>query len=259
MTTTVLPPRPPRATPAPAAALVAVLVAAVVALLRLGRVPAYRVAWGDLDTWLATATPADAAVALLRPVALTLTGYLLAVTLLYLAALLCRAPAAIRRLGAVTPAVIRRVADRAVAASLVAATLTPAAATARSPAPGAPPPGVRVPTVVRTTPASEVPSLPTSPAPVADVPAPVVARPRELATSPTADSAATVVVRPGDHLWAIAGRHLADARRVAVAALDPAEHAAYWATVVAANRPYLTSGDPDLIHPREEIRLPPTP
>ena len=65
----------------------------------------------------------------------------------------------------------------------------------------------------------------------------------------------TWLVRPGDHLWKIAGEHLS-----IVLDRPPTrrEHARYWVEVVNAARPVIRSGDPNLIHPGEEIPLPPT-
>lgn len=61
-------------------------------------------------------------------------------------------------------------------------------------------------------------------------------------------------VRPGDHLWSIAGEHLA-------IVLDRAptrdEHRNYWVEVVDTARPIIRSGDPNLIYPGEEIPMPP--
>ena len=65
----------------------------------------------------------------------------------------------------------------------------------------------------------------------------------------------TWLVRPGDHLWSIAGEHLA-----IVLNRTPSEdeHRRYWVHVVKAACPVIRSGDPDLIYPGEEIPLPPT-
>lgn len=65
----------------------------------------------------------------------------------------------------------------------------------------------------------------------------------------------TWLVRPGDHLWKIAGEHL-----TIVLDRTPTreEHARYWVEVVNASQPVIRSGDPDLIYPGEEIPLPPT-
>jgi hypothetical protein len=65
----------------------------------------------------------------------------------------------------------------------------------------------------------------------------------------------TWLVRPGDHLWKIAGEHL-------TIVLDrtptESEHARYWVEVIDAAKPVIRSGDPDLIYPGEQIPLPPT-
>ena len=61
-------------------------------------------------------------------------------------------------------------------------------------------------------------------------------------------------VRPGDHLWSIAGDHLA-----IVLDRPPTrdEHRNYWVKVVDAAQPIIRSGDPNLIYPGEEIPMPP--
>ena len=61
-------------------------------------------------------------------------------------------------------------------------------------------------------------------------------------------------VQPGDHLWSIAGEHLA-----IVLDRSPTrdEHRNYWVEVIEAARPIIRSGDPNLIYPGEEIPLPP--
>jgi len=61
-------------------------------------------------------------------------------------------------------------------------------------------------------------------------------------------------VRRGDHLWSIAGEHLAivlDRRPTRE------EHRNYWVEVVDTARPIIRSGDPNLIYPGEKIPLPP--
>jgi hypothetical protein len=65
----------------------------------------------------------------------------------------------------------------------------------------------------------------------------------------------TWLVRPGDHLWKIAGEHLSI---VLDRTPTDSEHARYWVEVIDAARPVIRSGDPDLIYPGEEIPLPPT-
>lgn len=65
----------------------------------------------------------------------------------------------------------------------------------------------------------------------------------------------TWLVRPGDHLWRIAGEHL---NIVLERPPTPNEHARYWVEVIEAARPVILSGDPDLIYPDEGIPLPAT-
>ena len=61
-------------------------------------------------------------------------------------------------------------------------------------------------------------------------------------------------VQPGDHLWSIAGEHLA----IVLDRLPTRdEHRNYWVEVVDTARPIIRSGDPNLIYPGEEIPLPP--
>ena len=61
-------------------------------------------------------------------------------------------------------------------------------------------------------------------------------------------------VKPGDHLWSIAGEHLA-----IVLDRPPTrdEHRTYWLEVIEAAQPIIRSGDPNLIYPGEEIPMPP--
>jgi hypothetical protein len=65
----------------------------------------------------------------------------------------------------------------------------------------------------------------------------------------------TWLVRPGDHLWKIAGEHL-----TIVLDRPPTrnEHARYWVEIVNAARAVIRSGDPNLIYPGEQIPLPAT-
>jgi nucleoid-associated protein YgaU len=63
----------------------------------------------------------------------------------------------------------------------------------------------------------------------------------------------SVVVQPGDHLWKISATHL---EGILDRPAEPAEIDPYWRVVIETNRATLTSGDPDLIFPGEEIELP---
>lgn len=185
----------------------------------------------DLAVWSATSSPTDVAIGLLTATLTLLAGYLVAVTGLYAVALLARAPRAAERVGALTPATLRRGAERAVAALLLSATwLAPAGAAADGR--GALPPGLRVP-----------------PPAAAGTGEPASALPEDTGR-------AEVVVQPGDHLWAIAARSLAEAR-AGCAGGD--ELVGYWRAVVDANEARLRSGDADLVFPGEAVHLPPPP
>lgn len=68
-----------------------------------------------------------------------------------------------------------------------------------------------------------------------------------------ANSAETIVVVEGDHLWKISRTHLTESltREVSNSEVSP-----YWREVIAENTPKLRSGDPDLIYPGEVVVLP---
>lgn len=225
------------------AVLVVVETAGLAAALRLGRSPESRPIWSDLELWIATSTAMDVTVGLLRPVVLALTGYLLATTALYLVALLLHAPRAVARLGAVTPRWVRAATERAVAVGLLATTWAAPAAHAAGTDP-VPPPGLRVPSSSSFDVRAPALVLPQAPRPGTPDPTPAVAPAR------------TVTVVPGDHLWSIAVRALAVAHGSTVDGLADGSIADYWRDLVAANEAHLRSGDPDLIHPGEVVRLP---
>jgi uncharacterized membrane protein YgcG len=72
-----------------------------------------------------------------------------------------------------------------------------------------------------------------------------------------AEQATSHRVERGDNLWAIARDRLAEVSGRRSVELSDREVAAYWATVVEANRGRLRSRDPDLIYPGEVVELPP--
>jgi hypothetical protein len=79
----------------------------------------------------------------------------------------------------------------------------------------------------------------------------------ELRGRPAVTTAAQHVVAAGENLWTIAAAAISSARRGAPEALGNRAIAPYWASVVAANGPFLRSRNPDLIYPGEVIKLPP--
>jgi len=74
----------------------------------------------------------------------------------------------------------------------------------------------------------------------------------------TADGEAStaMVVEKGDHFWAIAAHELEQAWGRAP---TDAEIVPYWQEVVDLNRQTITSGDPDMIYPGEQLQIPPVP
>jgi hypothetical protein len=234
--------------------------AAIVALTAIGHEPAFRVPLTRLDDWLAVTPPADALVAALRWVALLGAWWLFAGTLLYVAAVVTRVPAAVRavRWAALPP--VRRVVDAALVATVVGgAVLAPATAGAR----GAGPPST---TLVRDGRGGDLASLPpatvaapTPPAgPPPRTPAPTATAVPPVAPSPPPVSVEVqVVVAPGDDLWALAAARLAATRGIAAGDVADAEIAPYWVAVCERNRAALASGDPNLIFPGEVVTLPP--
>jgi nucleoid-associated protein YgaU len=231
-------------------------VIAVVGLHRLGSIDGFAIPRRDFGRWLRDTPSEDVLLAGIRTAALAVAWWLLATTLIYVAARVTHRHGAARAIGWATLPAVRRWADRAAAASIVTASVLGAArpATADPPpstAPVAPPvvidldhrdrPGLpdEVPSSVRTGRAPEAPPAPTSP-PSAPVPF----------TPPSAPAIETThVVSPGEHLWSIAAAHLG-----AVTAVDIAP---YWRRVVEHNQPRLRSGDPNLVYPGEVIELPP--
>lgn len=239
----------------------------------LNRADTPGVDWSDLSQWLNDTSAEDVLVALVRLLALGVAWWLLASTTLYVAATALRLPLLVRCAGWTTLPVLRRVVDGVVAGSIVAGSTvgtgmaalaqTPAAepAPAYVPRPAGdgptylPTPAGDGPTYVPTPAGDSAPDAPVSlPAPAAAHTTPVVpARPRPAA--PDAPPTAHRVER-GQHLWGIARAHLAAASGRPAADLHPAEVAPYWRRLIDANASRLRSGDPDLIHPGEELVLP---
>jgi hypothetical protein len=226
--------------------------AAVVALVALGRRPELAVPTEHLGEWLREGDPATVVVALLRWIALIGAGWLLASTLLYVAASVSRVPAAMRAVRWSTLPAVRRAVDAACAVSV--ATSVALAPSVASAARVNDPPGVSavrdgrgVAPVAAPAPASPVPASPEPAGPPAAPVAPV---------APVVD-AAEVVVAPGDNLWVLAARHLAAARGGPTSELSDGDVAPYWVRVCDANRERLTSGDPNLVFPGERVVLPP--
>ena len=224
-------------------ALLVFEIGAVVVLHRLGSSRRSQVDWADVRGWLDTVSTEDAVVAALRLVALVAAYWMLASTVLYLLARATRLPSLARSVRWATLPGVRRVVDAVVAASIAGPM------TLGSAAPAMADPGVAVQVQVPSDPTTAPRYVPTAagdqPAPAPDVPAPAVA---------PVGSVYTVV--QGDNLWAIAARSVAQATGRAESALSDGEIARYWSRVIGANRDRLTSGDPDLVFPGDQIELP---
>jgi hypothetical protein len=247
------------------ARLAGTIVLEVVALLALvvaGRRSELAVPVDHLGRWLRAGDAATVVVALLRWIALLGAAWMLVSTLLYLAATLCRAPAAVRAIGWSTVPAVRRVVDAACAVTVATSVvLAPTAAHATRASHGTDPPSVSVvrdgrgiaqlpadttsaPTTTSTPAASPAPATPPTPEPAPAAVDPPAAR-------------STVTVAPGDNLWVLAAREIARVTGRAPDVVPDDEVAPYWVLLCDTNRARLASGDPNLVFPGEQVVLPP--
>lgn len=198
-----------------------------------------RIDWSDPIGWLGRADLETATAALARMGCLMIVGWIVLSTAAYTVG---RAagfrPSSIDWLS-IGP--LRRAVDAIVAGSLMLSTLAPTVVLATA---HEPPPAEAVP--------ADPAYVPTPAGPGTDTIEPETPPPAD--TSPKATAATTVVVVAGDHMWG-----LARSRMEVELGRTPTdtEIAPYWMSVVAENRGRIRSGDPDLIHPGEEIVLPP--
>ena len=206
----------------------------------------------QLHRRLAEARADDVLVAAVWAVAVAVGLWLLASTLAYLAVTALRLSAAARRVGWATLPGVRRAVDGLVAGSIVAGAALGTAAPVVAQAPAAIPGPTYVPR-----PAGDGPAY--VPVPAGDGARPAttalpVRQPDRNVAPLTRD--ASHLVEPGEHLWGIARAHLAAASGRPAVDLRPADVAPYWRRLIDANTGRLRSGDPDLIHPGEELVLP---
>jgi nucleoid-associated protein YgaU len=254
-------------------------------LHRLGSIEWLQIPWSDVGTWLEFAPVEDVLAAGLRQLALLIAYWLLGTTALYLTARVAQIPMALRSVEWATVPAVRRMVDAAVAVSIATASITVPSPPVLADAPppvvveadehGRPiPPGTpddRQASDAGTSQAEEPTVRPVGPGRIGWTPIPAgsdvdTVRPlggaveslrdrlRVQQASNTAPGATSVVVEPGDHLWAISRRHLEAVHREAV---DNDAVAAHWRRVIDENRHRLQSGDPDLIYPGEMVMLPP--
>jgi hypothetical protein len=167
--------------------------------------------------------PAGAAMIVVRAVAGALAAYLFAATLLAL------------RLPRLAPAMVRRLVAGAVGGGLL---VTPMVASAES----ASPTTTEAPPVLH-----RLSDLPAPSGDVSDAEAPPQGHEK------AEESVEEVVIEPGDHLWGIAERALAD--RLGRTPSD-AEIVPFWHAVIELNAGRLRSGNPDLVFAGERVRLP---
>lgn len=198
-----------------------------------------------LSTPGATRPAEDVVLAVLHLAALGVAGWVaLTATVTLVACLSGWTPlawAAVRT----APPLLRGLVQRSLAGALVGTTLLGASPAVAAP----PPPGLVPPDAGEERTSSEPARLPTGG--TAPVPSDRTSEPREHRHT---------VVR-GEHLWSIASDQITRVRGGVTpdgdGAPDEDEVADYWRQVVTRNRGQLRSGDPDLIHPGEEIVLPP--
>ncbi len=273
----------------PWAATLASAIVSIVVLHGLAGDTAATIEWGNLWVWLGDHEPERVLLAFTRWLALMLAYWVAASLVAYPLAKASRIPTLIRSVEWLTLPAIRRLADRAVAVSLAVSTLSAggigAAVAAQTPThehyavpvvhldQAEPSPTGYIPV-----PAGDLPEVPAPSSEETDasfVPTPAGERARPIATTapehtlrfdPAAADTAPVAaegrlateayeydIAPGDNLWLVAERHLAD---VLQRSPSDAETATYWAHLVRTNQPRLRSGDPDLIYPGEIVTCP---
>jgi nucleoid-associated protein YgaU len=245
------------------------LVAILVLLPRAGGhrldIPPVRT-WAALADWYEGAGAEVAAIAVVRLVALALTGWLLIAAVLQVVTALPGLDPLRTVADLISPRSLQRL-GRSLAGLSLTAALT-------APAPGAGISGALVPAAVPTTWDHSDPPLPPAPPAVPSWPAAPVGptgtatmhlvpaspsaevAPAEVArpSSPRAAEVDSVTVEAGDSLWSIAADELAqgDGRRP-----SEREVADYWHLLIDTNRSRLVDpANPDLIYPGQVLRLP---
>jgi nucleoid-associated protein YgaU len=227
-----------------ATATLALLGLGAAVLLVAGRVLP-TVPWSGTDdvlAWLDRHGPLVALAALARNLALMVVAYLGATIAVGVAARLARLP----RLGRVVDLVSIPLARRAIN-GLAGVALTVSVAGGVAQASPATPPTMRL-TEARSTSVAVMRHLPDHAARSADSPPPVAPEPAPAAAS-------TATIEPGDHLWGVAARTLADRWQRAP---DDREVSTYVRALIEHNAERLAvPGEPDLVFPGQVFDLPP--
>ena len=221
----------------------------------------FAVPLSDVPGWLAVTPTEDVLVAAVLLAARVVALWLLASTALYLAASALRLRRLARAVGWTTLPAFRRLIDGMVAGSVVAGTMIGTAIPATAEAPEAVPGHTYVPRPAGDGPAyTPIPAGSGKPAraPTTTVAVDEARRIPASTPAPARTTGAVHRVQPGEHLWGIASAHLAAGSGRDTDDLRAADIAPYWRRVVDANTGRLRSGDPDLIHPGEELVLPDT-
>ena len=228
--------------------------------------------WGSLRSWLDIAPIEDVVAAGLRSIALVVAYWIAASTAAYAAARISRVPRLIRATAWATLPPIRRAIDRAIAVTVTAAAVaSPIAPAVAGEIPSPPEPIVYqipdggVPTPINPPVVDPTVILPPGVGGAGYTPQPAgdpTGEDEVAAVEPgggqddTGVSSGTAIheVVTGDNLWTISAGHL----RALFPDLEPAtdEIAAYWRRVIEANTANLRSGNPNLIHPGEQIVMP---
>lgn len=207
-----------------------------------------------LGSWAAARGPVEAAFAVLRIVFVALTCYLLLATLLAVVLRLGRAGRLVTVVDVVTLPWVRRIVQQAVGVGMAGAALAAVGAASAQPAGATPTALVTAAHPALSPPAAE---------PADDAPA--VQRPELEQGPPTMHrldhpapaGAAHVVLEPGDHLWSVAERSLAEAWGRAP---TDGELVPYWEQLVEVNRAGLPDpANPDLVLPGHVVALPAPP
>ncbi|HVM02206.1 MAG TPA: LysM domain-containing protein [Acidimicrobiales bacterium] len=237
----------------------ALLGAEVVALYSTTTLDGFAVPLSDVPGWLAETRTEDVLVAAALLAARGVALWLLASTALYLAAGALRLPRLARAIGWTTLPAFRRLIDGMVAGSVVAGTMVGTAIPAAAQAAEVVGEHTYVPRPAGDGPAyTPIPAGSGRPALAPPTTAPLDEPMRFPASTPAPapTTGGFHRVEPGEHLWGIARAHLAAAGGRPAEDLRPADVAPYWRRLIDANTGRLRSGDPDLIHPGEELVLP---
>lgn len=254
-------PGSPMTGPLRLAGVIVVEGALVAGLHELGRVAGFAVDWSDPFEWIEAAPLDDVVGAIVLLIALALSYWLLASTIVFLVVSFSGRSQLVRAVGWATWPPIRRLAGRALGITIAASAVTGSVVPAITCSPG----GEHVIVEMRTE-GQLVPPGQTPPVPVDD-PSDIVFPPHLGPASPQPPVVESgddwldgsvvhrVEVRHGDHMWSMSEDHL---RRVTGrTSFDDHEIARYWVRVIDENRTSIRSGDPDLIYPGEVLVLPP--